>query len=496
MKSREILLGEATLHPDSRSLLGRDGEPLDLRYKSMDVLLILASTPGETVSKNTLIDQVWQESAASDEGLVQCIADIRRALGDRGKSIVENIPRRGYRLNVSTQITDHVIAVLPLDHLGASDPAPNLGDALSEGIITDLARFPQFSVVARNSSFQFRGRATDLHEIASVLSADYVVEGSQQLDGKNIRVTIRLIDTRTGTCLYSEKIDRKIADLFEIQDEIVWHVAAAVGGAILTHMPSTRSGGDVNSLLRGLQARELLLRSSRENWEAALELAETSIRLDPKSPWGYLGKALDLIHAVRSGWREGPRDEILREAEILARRALFLAPYNYMSHFSLARVLQAKAEHVESILHFQRAATLNPSDSLVLIGMSEPLFFSGETDRAIEMLLKAKSVDPLHGDWLLWQLAWAYWQNGAYDKGIEALLARSTLSPECYKMLAALYSGANLPDKAQQSLTVFLIEKPGYNTAKENEEYRQIWIADGALGKWLDHLRSAGLPEG
>ncbi|MCP4318469.1 MAG: adenylate/guanylate cyclase domain-containing protein, partial [Hyphomicrobiales bacterium] len=170
------------------------------------------------------------------------------------------------------------VAVLPLDDLSIGDKKGYLSDALSEGIITELARFSQFKVIARNSSFQFRESPTDIREIGKTLDVDYVIEGSQQYDGEQVRVTVQLIETASGNHVYVEKLDSKIKDLFKLQDEIVGHVASKIGGTILSHVPTKRSANEVDSLLRGLQSRKILRIFSRENWEKALALERTSVR--------------------------------------------------------------------------------------------------------------------------------------------------------------------------------------------------------------------------
>lgn len=529
MKSREIRLGDVVLDIENRRLQRCDGSAVELRNKSMDVLLVLAENPGEVISKDGLLNRVWGETFAAEEGLVQCIADIRRALNDEDKTIVETIPRSGYRLNGTVQAARHrwfipaavlmlaiavigvwwlvfdiqtpvgsdikVVAVLPLDDLSTADNKGYLSDALSEGIITELARFPHFRVVARNSSFQFRGTPTDIRKIGKVLGADYVVEGSQQYDGERLRVTIQLIDTETGTHLLSEKLDRKIEDLFAIQDQIVGQVASKVGGSILTHLPTKHSKNEVSTLLRSLQARKLMRHFSRENWEKALALEETNIRTDPESPWGYLGKSLMLRNAVFLGWIKRPRDEILDESLDLARKALTIAPKNYMSHFAAARVLATRTEYAKSLLHYETSAKLNPSDPLVLLGMSVPLLNVGRAEHAITILLKARSMDPSHSDWSLWLLGRAYWQNQECKKGLEAMLAMASPHFSSQTMLAANYVCVGDLGKAKKVMEAYMEKKPDHTISAEAERVHREWEDDEMSTRWLEAMRVSGMPE-
>lgn len=529
MKSYEICLGDLTLNIRNRQLQRADGERVELRNKSMDVLLALADTPGEVVSKDMLLNNVWGETIIAEEGLVQCIADIRRALDDHNKVIIETIPRSGYRLNASAQVPPRrlgfpaiaiglaaiafvvvwvffgaqtttrsdipTVAVLPLDDLSTSNHAGYLSDALSEGIITELARFSQFKVIARNSSFQFRGSPTDIREIGKILGADYVVEGSQQFDGENLRVSIQLIETDTGTHILAEKMDRKIGDLFTIQDQIVGQIASKIGGSVITHIPTKRSENEVGSLLRSLQARRLMRHFSRENWEKALALEEINLQTDPDSPWGYIGKALMLRNSIFFGWIDRPRNEILNEALELSKKALTIAPNNYMSHFAAARVLATQTEYAESILHYERSAELNPSDPLVLIGMSVPLLNEGKAKRAIAALLKARSADASHSDWLLQLLGWAYWQNHECKKGLEAMLSTSSPHYSTKIILAAIYSCVGDLEKAKESMAVYIKKRPDYTLAMEAQRVNREWTQEKLQKRWLDDMRLSGIPE-
>ena len=528
MKSREMRLGNCNLDPENRQLTDADGKRVDLRNKSMDVLIMLSEHPGESVSKNDLLDSVWQKTTVSEEGLVQCVADIRRAINDADKTIVETIPGNGYRLNASASSQtsrlvwpalavailclagvaywlmpglqdsntrdQSVVAVLPLDDLSDSANRGRLSDALSEGIITELARFPQFKVIARNSSFQFREKPTDVRSIGETLGADYIVEGSQQFDGENLRVTIQLIEAESGTHVLSEKLDRKITDLFDIQDEVVSHVASKVGGGVLTHIPTQRSEHEVDSLLRSLKARRLMQNFSKENWQKAFALEQTSVREDPESAWGHIGTSLMLTNAAFHGFLERPKEQLLNEAATHSQKALSIAPANYMSHYAHARMLSTRRDHQEALLHFEQAADLNPSDSIVLVLMTVPLLNIGETERAIAALLKAKEVDPLHRDTLWWQLGWAYWQNNQCEKGLEAMLSMSAPHHDSLTMLAANYACLDRVDEAKDAMAKYLEKRPEKTLVTEKEFVSKQWLDEKIQQRWLNDMKLAGMP--
>ncbi len=507
------------------------GDEIELRPQSREVLKLLASQPHAIVSKDQFAKTVWGDRIVSDDSLVQCIAEIRAGLADNARTIIQTVPRKGYRFVPGDAVTQKaprfgsrtiavaavlalfavavglyvfaareggdarpsVVAVLPLDDLSAEPHRGYLSDALSEGIITELARFPQFQVVARNSSFQFRDAPKDLREIGTALGAGYVVEGSQQFNGDRIKVAVQLSDAASGVHLFADQYERDLDDLFEVQNEIVRQVASVVGQTLLSELPVRVAEKDVDSRLRGLQARNIMTQLSYENWQKAVAIEETSIREEPDSAWGYIGKSLMLGAAAALGWRE-PREDVLEEATELAETAMQLAPENYMSHYTLARVLSRRSAYSESILHFERAAALNPSDSIIWIGMSVPLLYTGQTEQALEVLERAAKVDPLHGDWLRWQQGLAHWQNNACDKGLSAMQSMSTPPKSSFRALAALYVCLGRDDDAKNALATYLESRPEHTIVKEKAAIPADWQPEGTATRWLDALQKAGLP--
>ena len=530
MKIYEIRETDRIIDGADGSLRTGSGAPVDLRPQSREVLQLLVATPGEVVTRETFTDVIWGGRLVSEDSLVQCIAEIRAALGDAGRDIIQTVPRKGYRFQpprsgaptkqrstISTILMvvgiaaatfvlaiwmgrdaltgpAPVVAVLPFEDMSPPDTKGYLSDALAEGVITELAKFNQFSVVARNSSFQFRDRATDVREIGETLGAGYVVEGSQQFDGDNVRITVQLIEADTGVHVFADRYERDLDDLFAVQDDIVRQVAAAVGQMILSDMPERAAPRDVDSRLRGLQARNIMTQLSYENWQKALALEEQSIAEEPDSAWGYIGKSLMLGTASATGWMK-PKDAVLEEATALAEEALRLDPENYMSHFTLARVLSRRGENAASILQFERAAELNPSDSIIWIGMSVPLLYIGNTERALEVLDIAARVDPLHGDWLRWQQGLAHWQAGECEAGLEAMQSMASPPGSSYRALAVLLVCLDRIEEAREALGTYLEARPDHTRATEAEGYASNWVVDGVGARWLDALERAGLPE-
>ena len=411
MKSNEVVIGDLRFEPGTGKLTQADGSPAELRHKSKEVLALLVAHRGQTVPKRVFFDSIWADVAVGDESLAQCIADIRRLLGAEAKSIVQTIPREGYRLNAtpaspaiveqphrhrmasamvlgavlvglavwSFQSTSQarsgppVVAVLPLDDLSLGENKGALGDMLSEGIITELARYDLIKVIAKNTSFQFRNSDDDLDRISEILNADYVLSGSQQYDGDAVRVTFQLVDTQTETHVFSNRFDRALGDIFSVQDEIVLQIAASAGQSVMRHAARTRGAEDVSATILSLRARDAFAdKFSKESFETAYALESENVAKHPDSPWGHIGVALLLRAASNWGWLEEPPATVLARAKGHAEMALKIDPTNYMAHFARARVHSQSGELEQAILRFEKAAALTPSASDVLIAMETP----------------------------------------------------------------------------------------------------------------------------
>jgi TolB-like protein len=232
-----------------------------------------------------------------------------------------------------------VVAILPFTDLSPASHIGYLNDAISEGIITNLARNPELTVIARNSSFRFRDKSADITEIGSTLGADFVLEGSQQYDGANLRVTAQLIDAHENAHVWADSLDVPLQDLFEVNSRISNQVADAVGTAIIDSGGPSHREGEVSALLLANQGRRLITSHlSKENWKKTMALNERAIKEFPDAPWGYIGQAFMLRNGVRWGWTSEPKDVVLGNARELALHAVELAPENYMAHFALGRV--------------------------------------------------------------------------------------------------------------------------------------------------------------
>lgn len=503
LNSFEMRLGSVTLECASGRVFNDAGDELDLRHQSREVLSVLAEAPGRTVTRDTLIARIWLGRAVSPDSVAQCISEIRRVLGDVNKTVVETVPREGYRLVPTRQrprgsrqsAGPPVIAILPFDDLSATPHKGFLTDAVSENIITALARNPQMTVISRKSGAQFRESDLGIAKIASKLGADFVVEGSQQYDGERLRITVQLIDGVTEAHIWVEEMDVPLADLLEANSRISARIANAIGFSVADTAEAKMSAGDVNALMIANAAQSRIMRNfNRENLLINLQEQELAIRDYPDSAWGYLGQALALRNGLRHGWIEGEEDAVRARMQGLARKAVELDPNNFMAYLSLGRVLLFNREVHAAIGAFRRGSELNPSSSLILVGLADALVFVGETDQALDVIAQAERIDPLYGFNVAWTKAWALWQVGDCEDALQTFLGCPSMPVAAYKELAAIHHCLGNKEKAFEAIGDFLAQNPTYTLAKVRAENIQIWTAPGALDRWLAAMAAVGVP--
>ncbi|WP_439524852.1 winged helix-turn-helix domain-containing tetratricopeptide repeat protein [Marivita sp.] len=529
LKSFEIDLGVARFDKSSGYLFDSDGRELELRHQSREVLKVLAQDPGRTVSQAMLIEKVWAGRTVSPDSVAQCIAEIRRVLGDSDKRLVETVPRKGYRLvrPASARTPQRsgtlvaagailvsclalvwtlqsrppaaqeppVIAVLPFDDFSAAPHQGYVSDAVAESIITMLARYPQLTVISRSSSFQFRESDLGTSEIAKRLAADFLLEGSQQFDGTRLRITAQLIDGVSEAHVWADEIDVPLDALLEVNSQISGKIANAVGHSVIDTSEARMTGGDVGALMIANAAQSRIMRSfTRENLMKNIEEQEQAIRDYPNSAWGYLGQALSLRVGLRYGWIDGDEAATRKRMYELARMAIELDPNNFMAYHALGRVLIHNRDVEAAIGAFRRGVDLNPSSSIVTMGLADALVYVGKTDEALEVIARLERIDPLYGFGLTWAKSSALWQAGACEKALDAFQSTPSMPIAAYKELAVIHHCLGNQEKAANAMQDYLAENPAWTVTHERKINTGMWTAPGVLERWLTALEAAGMP--
>ncbi|RWP95736.1 adenylate/guanylate cyclase domain-containing protein [Mesorhizobium sp.] len=418
---------------------------------------------------------------------------IKVAFEDLGAQRLKNIaePVRAYRLTGTTAVADPTprtitdkpsIAVLPFTNMSGDPSQEYFSDGIAEDIITELSRSRDLLVIARNSSFQYRGKAVDVKRTGRELGAEYVVEGSVQKAGNRARITAQLITAATGNHLWAERYDRDLEDVFTVQDEVVRTIVTtlvgrvAEGGAEKAKRKPPQLWAAYDHFIRGRAHYH------RYDLDAAEAPLRRSIELDP----GYAPAYGRLASCLVLKYYTGGQDADLQEALRLAQTAIVLDPHDSCSHWTLAFVYLTMKRLDLAGIHFDRATALNPNDVDASINRGLWFVFMGRGEEALRSLDADLRRDPFPPTYY-WEIrGMALFQTRRYEEAIEAFNRMDLLHwwTHCYMVACHAHSGSEAAARADA--TELLRLKPDFviDDLERSESYRDP--AD------LEHLK-AGL---
>jgi adenylate cyclase len=313
------------------------------------------------------------------------------------------------------------IAVLPFVNMSGDPKQEYFSDGITENIITALSKVEKLFVIARNSTFTYKGKPVKVQQVAKDLGVQYVLEGSVQRSADRIRVTAQLIDARKGHHLWAERYDRDLKDLFALQDEITMKIITALEVKLTEGEQALVAGGGTDNLdayLKILQARDLKRHQNIENNHKARRLAEEAIKLDPDYAQAYRWLSGTHVIDVWLGSTKSPR-ESLRKAMELAKKALSLDDSLGGAHGLLGNIYIMRRDYEKGIREAERAVELEPNgaDAHAFLGMG--LLFADRAEEAVPILKKAIRLDPHAPGWYLHVLASAYRDMQKYEEAIE-----------------------------------------------------------------------------
>jgi len=417
----QFLFGDHTLDDDRRELLC-GSEPVAVEPQVFDLLIYLVQNRDRVVSKHDLIAAVWGGRIVSDSTLTSRINAARKAVGDSGgkQKLIRTIARKGLRfvadvqmrplgMDPQVEIQDPprsalplpdrpAIAVLPFVNMSGDREHEYFSDGISEDIITALSKLRWFFVIARNSSFIYKGKAVHMKQIAEELGVGYVVEGSVRKSGDRVRITAQLNDVETGSHIWAERYDRDIADVFAVQDEITEAIVAAIEPQIYAaeNFHAQRKAPD------SMDAWDLVMRALSHYWRVtrqdnvvAQALLEKATAIDPN-----YGQALGVLGASHTfsahmGWADMASSvPIAERAALAAIRADGEDPW---AHYALANVYLFTRRFDDSLAEFELALQLNPNFSLAQGYYGLALSYCGrwqEADLAAGRALRLSPRDP------------------------------------------------------------------------------------------------------
>jgi TolB-like protein len=381
------------------------------------------------------------------------------------------------------------LAVLPFINISTDPDQEPFADGLTEDLITDLSRNAGLFVIARNSTFAYKGKSTDARRIASDLGVRYLLEGSIRRAAGRVRINAQLIDATTGGHLWAERFDRTSEDIFAVQDEVIAKIVEALVGQ-LAAPPARRRPANLEAYDLCVRARVLYLQSARETREARL-LLERAIKLDPQYAEAHRWLAFNLWLSW-CFWGE-PRDPTQRRAVELAERAAALDPYDAGNRWVLGFVLAHDHRWAESEAEFAAALELDPNHADAWAMLTDLSVMANRPADAIEQSRKALRLNPHPPGWYYWMLGEALYAARDYEQAIETLKREETYRTESRRLLAASLAQAGRIDEARHEAELFLLSNPNFKIRKwaASQPFRD----ESMRQHFVEGLRKAGLPD-
>ncbi len=401
-----LAFGQYRLDIERRELRG-GAELIELEPKAFDLLAFLVQHRDHVVSKDDLLQGVWHGRSVSESALTTRINAVRRALGDDGTAqiMIRTFTRKGVRFVVDvTEIADRIppekpsIAVLPFQNMSGDPEQEYFADGMVEEITTAIARCPGLFVIARNSSYAYKGKSVDVRQVARELGVRYVLEGSVRKAGNRVRIAGQLIDSTTGAHVWTDRFDGTLDDIFEFQDR----VAGGVVGSIEPRLRRAEAERAVRKSTANLDAYDLYWRAqaqaykrSSESLAESIRLARLALDIDPA-----YGPAMARIALSRGMQRQrnwiAPAGPEAEEGIAMARKAIAAAEDDpWVLDFAGLALAQLAGDNHAALSALDRATVLNPNFALAFGHRAVVLAYLDRPDEAIHSAHQAIRLSPL-----------------------------------------------------------------------------------------------------
>jgi TolB-like protein len=509
MARERFAFGPFLLDTGRGTLLER-GQPVAIGSKALALLRALVEARGQVVAKSALMDAAWPDTSVAESSLTVQIAALRRRLcvSSGGEDWIATFPRLGYRFagslsveadepratNTQTPVPgkDLSIAVLPFASLSTDPEHEFFTDGLTDDIITDLSNVPDFFVIARDSTFAYKGKPTDVRQIAEALGVKYILEGSARRSAERLRINVQLVDAAGGgNHVWAERFDRDLVDIFLVQDEIARRVVEAITGrlaafpAVERYRPSSLEAYDLCVRARSFWAYD------KPSTQIAQSLLERAIALDP----GYCEAHWRLAVALTHNWLHWgePEEPNRPQAVAHARRAVELDPNDSGAHSALGFVLSYERRLHEAEAHCETAIRLNPNDAYAFAELGDLKTLMGEPQQAVQCAERALRLNPHPPQCFYWNLGFAQFANGQYDDAVRTLRREETHRTPTRRILAAALARLGRVQEAREEARLFLSTSPHWRISKWVES--QPFTNPKDAQAWIDAYRLAGLPD-
>jgi len=522
----------------ARQELRRSGAVVHIEPQVFDLLVYLVRNRDRIVSKDELIDVVWSGRIVSEAALSSCISAARRALGDSGsdQTFIRTLHKRGFRFvgDISddagaadaaqpqaSESTGHrslevphvqapggaplsfpdkpSIAVLPFQNMSGEAEQDYFADGLTEDIITGLSRQPWFFVIARNSTFAYKGESVDVRDVAKQLGVRYVLEGSVRKAASRVRVTGQLIDAALGNHLWADKYDRELADIFALQDEITNRVIGSVAPKILVAEVARirrKPPQNIDAWDLVMQALPHMWRMSAAEHQQAQALLQQAIVRDADYAHAHalLGWTYVSLFNLDAGV---PLREFTDKAIEAGTRAVSLDDEEPWGHLVLGLGHARRRRSQLAVEHASRAVALNPSFALGYAGLGYALACGGEPERGLDELEQAHRLsprDPFLAVYAPTVRYMALFALGRYEEAVAICRSTAALHPGhvgVWRLMTVSLALLGKIDEAKAALAHTLSLQPDLSLAHVTENTVFADPADRA--RFLDGLQKAGL---
>lgn len=490
-----------------RGMLLREGRPVAVSSKGLQLLEALLAARGQVLTKPELMRRAWSGTAVEESNLSVQIAALRKQLGPAadGTDWIATIPRVGYRFagppeSASVKPPDEPkrpqegerrpsIAVLPFANMSEEKEQEYLADGITEDIINALTRLRWFFVIARNSSFAYKGKTVSAKQVAQELGVQYLLEGSVRRSGQHVRISAQLIDAVSDKHIWAERYDLEFTEVFAVQDEI----AERVAGAIEPELLKTEGLQAADRHTGNMTAWDLVRRGTwhfhqvtRENHLKARELFRQACKLDPDLPEAqlWLGRVCGGI--VAYGWSDDRAGD-LQEGLDAALTAIHLDERNPYSHYALAIVSAFLNRFDQSISAARKSIDISPSFALGHVALGMALLFAGRAPEAtapLEYGLRLSPYDPQNFVWFN-MLALARLFSGRAEAALESAARALQVRPNWWTSLEVIvccYASLEKWDEARRyGQLMGSVTRPPGDVMAPLKAHNPIWAEQMAV---------------
>ena len=521
----QYVFGDFALDPDRRELT-RNTEVVAIGPKVFDLLLYLLQNRERVASKDALLDAIWAGRIVSESTLTSHINAVRKAIGDSGEEqrLIRTVARKGFRFVGDVKETDGIaasgtktvkteeasapalpdspsIAVLPFQNWSDDPEQEYFADGMVEEIITALSRTRWLFVIARNSSFTYKGRAVDVKQVGRELGVRYVMEGSVRKAANRVRITGQLVDATTGMHLWADHFEGSLDDIFELQDRI----AESVVGAIMPTLERAEIERAKRKPTESLHAYDYYLRGmasfhqgTREPVSEALRMFTKAIELDPDFASAYAMAAWCYFWRKLNGWMDN-RTQEMAEGARLTRRAVELGNDDAVALARSGTAFHHLVGDLDGgIALLDRALALNPNLAAAWYLGGFPRAWAGDSDGAIEHFARAMRLSPLDPEMHRMQagMALAHLLAGRFDTAsswAEKSFRNLPTFLLAVSIIATSHALAGRMDEARRAMEHLRRLDPALRVSN-----LKLWMPfdrPEPLAIFADGLRKAGLPD-